>query len=271
MSCSLVAVSHPSHSFGTESTFHLMEDKERQRRCASPTESLSASSSSASVTSEDSVDFHTDAVELECVACQCFLCGREFRSCLQPRGEYPDFSLFLHNQLGWNLSGPSVPALVLPFSSGDAMRTFWSLLRTSLTVRAHVWWSARCYAGQPRSFCLNGTELDEGYDDFGFFRGPGECCMLVVLDPPEGLDGFWTDETATLEIRRLLGCLAPSGIVDVLTPVDYCASGELVPHAHMRTWMSARSGFLTRCRHEVIEPPEQADLIKEYDSKVPVW
>lgn len=251
MSRSAVTDGRLDRSFVAERGAYLTD--ERERYCATPTESLSASPASA--VSEDSVVPRSQYAGLDCVACNCVLCGKEFRKCVSPRGDFPDFSLFQHHGMGWHLAGRSIPLLVLPFYSREAIESFLQDLRSTVVVRTHAWWSTQCFAGRPRSSCLQGTNPhQQGYHLFS--QTKGEWCMFLMLEAPGGLDGFWTDQVVMLEVRRLLGCLSDVDFVKRMRPVGNGASGELVPHDHLRHWMDGREEVLQKCEYEMVEPPD---------------
>lgn len=201
--------------------------------------------SCTSVGSEDSVTFHTGYAELECVACNCYMCGIEFRGVVEPRkgSEFP--FVFMADPTGhcWILEERSIPVLTLSFSSSRDMKQFHALLDTTLMRRSSLWWSSECWAGRPRS--------SPSCDD----EGPGLCAMLVAVHAPGGLDsGLWSDDTVLREVRRILGCEDDGVYRRLFADVRSDAVLELVPISKWLSWDMERGEVLSRVPSYIMEP-----------------
>lgn len=187
--------------------------------------------------------------ELVCLASDCRFCGQEVRNCVEWDSAFPCVDVTSPVGDFVDFPSPSVALLMFPFLTGQKLDECRQLLLEAVETRVRVGWTRECEAGLPKS----STRVTDAA-----WCGAGQCCLMVLVTPPEVFEGRWHDQAVALKLRRLLGLLDEQLLARVMTmtgSVDgqkpYC---QFIPVSEFEMWYMERATVLDKCAWNQVFP-----------------
>ncbi|KAI5462022.1 hypothetical protein BGZ63DRAFT_463147 [Mariannaea sp. PMI_226] len=183
--------------------------------------------------------------ELSCVACGCYLCGKQLYNCAAPKNQYPYTGLQAEGNYGITIIEPSCMMVLLPFSSQQAMQNCWQSFRSSIKVHTDVWFSRECQAGQPQTKPIEyDFSVGTGRSWHRPHRGQRDCCILLVLHGYHLNPGRWNSAGLMGLLCTLLGLQCRTRFEAAMSIVTHRVTCELVPLSHVKSWYECRKDVL---------------------------